>query len=380
MNILAVIFHFPPMSGGGVVVAVELINNFVKMGHKVTVITPELQWDGPIYDPKIEKVVRIIRIKIPSQNKIKVAARRCKGPLKDKINEISKECTFDFIFSIFHPFHMAPHAAIESAKILGIPSLIKIDDAVYQKATGFKAIQRRIEKVINSKALKNATKLFVVNEPTKKLVNKFYDVPNEKISVIPNGVDIKKFYHKDTNYKTIVFTGAMYHHRGIDILINAIPKIIKKFPEIKFSLIGEGPELSNLKKLAKEKKVVDNVSFEGWIDREEIPKKLANSIIGIGPLRETEVTQHALPIKVLEYMSASLPIIATKNTLPLEILKDSYNGYFINNANDLSEKIIYMLSNDKIRKILGKNSRKIVEKYDWQNITSKILNEFKNIN
>ena len=308
------------------------------MGHNVTVITPEIMWDGPIYNPKIEKSVKIIRVEVPSKNKIKVAARRCKGPLKNKILEISEKAKFDFIFSIFHPFHLAPHAAIESAQDLGIQSLIKIDDAIYQKSTGLKSIQRRIEKSINSKALKKASKLLVMNESTKKLVHNFYKIPLEKISIIPNGVEVSKFYSKENNKKTIVFSGAMYHHRGIDVLINAIPKIISIFPEIKFSLLGDGPEMANLKKLVKEKQVEDYVKFDGWIDRDDIPERLSNSIIGIGPLRETDVTQHALPIKVLEYMAASLPIIAAKNTLPKEILNDSNNGYFIDSKDDLAKK------------------------------------------
>ena len=140
MNILTVFFHFPPISGGGVVVAVELINNFAKMGHNVTVITPEIKWDGPTYVPKIEKSVKVVRVKVPFENKIKIAARRCKGPLKNKILEISKQTQFDLIFSIFHPFHLAPHAAVESAQKLGIPSLIKIDDAIYQKTTGLELL------------------------------------------------------------------------------------------------------------------------------------------------------------------------------------------------------------------------------------------------
>lgn len=380
MNILAVLFHFPPISGGGVVVAVELVNNFAKMGHDVTVITPKINWDGPVYEPKLEQSVKVVRVDVPFKNKIKVAARRCKNPLKNKIKEISEKTKFDLIFSIFHPFHLAPHAAIESAIPLGIPSLIKIDDAVYQKSTGLKSLQRRIEKSINSKALKKASKLFVVNESTKTLVHNFYNISLENISILPNGVDISKFFHEEVNKKTIVFSGAMYHHRGIDVLINAIPKIISQIPETKFSLIGDGPEMSELKKLVKEKHIEENVDFEGWIDIKEIPKRLAHSIIGIGPLRETDVTKHALPIKVLEYMSASLPIIAAKNTLPTEILEDSKNGYFISDVDDLASKIIHILENDKIRQNFGEHSRKMVEKYDWSKITSEIIDEYKKFN
>ena len=82
MNILVVVFHFPPISGGGVVVAVELVNNFAKLGHSVTVVTPNIVWDGAKYDPKLHPNVDVVKVDVPSKNQIKVAARRCKNYLK----------------------------------------------------------------------------------------------------------------------------------------------------------------------------------------------------------------------------------------------------------------------------------------------------------
>ena len=46
-------FHFPPISGGGVVVAVDLVNKLAEKGHEVTVLTPDLEWNGEKFNPKI---------------------------------------------------------------------------------------------------------------------------------------------------------------------------------------------------------------------------------------------------------------------------------------------------------------------------------------
>ena len=73
MKILAILFHFPPMSGGGVIVAVDIVNNFAKLGHKVTVITPNIEWSGPKFEAKIDSSIEIIRIDVPSKTKIKIA-------------------------------------------------------------------------------------------------------------------------------------------------------------------------------------------------------------------------------------------------------------------------------------------------------------------
>ena len=95
----------------------------------------------------------------------------------------------------------------------------------------------------------------------------------------------------------------MYYHRGLDILFDALPKVIEEIPEMKLVLLGEGPERGKLQKIVKDKKLEKNIKFVGWVDRNEIPEYLSKSSIGIGPLRSTTVTKNALPIKILEYMA-----------------------------------------------------------------------------
>jgi len=373
------VFHFPPISGGGVVVIVELANTLAKLGHDVTILTPDLKWTGAKYDPIINSKIKIIRTITPSNSNLKIAARRCFSNIKKKGIELGKDQKYDFILTIFHPFHFVPKAAVSCGKELGIPTIVKIDDAVYQKATGIKSIQRRIEKIYNTKTLQKATKILVSNENTKDLVNSFYNIPTSNISIIPNGVDVSQYTTKNLLSKKIIFSGAMYHHRGIDILLNAVPKIIKKIPDVKVILLGSGPEFEKLQEISKQKNISSNVDFKGWVNRKEIPMYLSEGSIGIGPLRSTEVTKDALPIKVLEYMASSLPIIAMKNTLPVDVLKNEENGYFIENEDELANKIILLLEDNKIQERMGQKSKDIVSKFDWSNIANAIIKEYENI-
>jgi len=373
MRILVMVFHFPPMSGGGVVLIVDIVNKLAELGNDVTVLTPEVDWNGEIYEPKINPNVEIIRVKIPSKSNIKVAARRCKSNMKAKGLEICTEKNFDFIFTIFHPFHLVPKAAVECAKQLGIPSIVKVDDAVYEKSSGLKSIQRKIEKVVNGRTLRNANHVLVSNEQTKKIVNQVYNVSVENISILPNGVDLSMFYATKKDPYKIVFSGAMYYHRGLDILLEAAPKIINEMPDVKIVLIGSGNELEKLKEISTKKNLDANVEFKGWIRRDDIPQNISNASIGLGPLRVTDVTEGALPIKVLEYMACSLPIIAQKGTLPDDVLVDEKNGYFIDGVDELAEKIVLLLKNSKQVEIMGKESLKMVQKFSWENVTKSIL-------
>ena len=380
MKILVLVFHFPPISGGGVVVITDIINKFAELGNDVTVITPDLDWNGEQFNPKINSKIKVIRTETSSRTKIKIAARRCQSNIKKTAIEIGKSNQFEFIFTIFHPFHLVPKAAVEAAKELDIPSIVKVDDAIYEKAVGIKSLQRKIEKMINGKTLRSGTKILVSNNDTKKIVIDEYNVKPEKISIIPNGVDLSLFdITTEKNPKKIVFAGAMYYHRGLDILLKAIPFVIKKIPDAKFVLLGSGAEMDKLKKIVSENKLEKVVEFKGWIKREKIPENISDASIGIGPLRLTDVTSRALPIKVLEYMAVSLPIIAQKGTLPEDVLENEKNGYFIENANDLAEKIILLLNQPKKVENMGIQSLKMVQKFSWDNVVKSIIEESKRI-
>jgi len=374
------VFHFPPISGGGVVVIVELANKFAELGHEVTILTPDLEWKGEKYEPQLNKKICIEKVSTPSRSNLKIAARRCHNNMREKGIELGKQNNYDFILSIFHPFHLVPKAAVDCGKEIQKPVLIKIDDEIYEKAKGIKKIQRRIEKMYNSKTLQNADKVLVMNDFTKKIINEYYSVSSNRISIVTNGTDLEKYYNSKENNKRVIFSGAMYHHRGIDVLLNCASQVIDQINDVEFLLLGDGPEMSRLREFVNKNNLSKNIIFKGWVKREEIPEFLATSSIGIGPLRTTDVTKGALPIKVLEYMASSLPILAMKETLPENILKDEINGYTITDSNELAEKIIHILKNDDLREQMGKNSNEMVQKFDWKNVTESIINEFRSIN
>ena len=159
--------------------------------------------------------------------------------------------------------------------------------------------------------------------------------------------------------------------------------LIKNTGKLEFKLVKDNyktwsKKLNKLKEIVIENNLKDNVEFTGWVDRNDIPKNIADASIGIGPLRLTDVTAGALPIKVLEYMAVSLPIIAQKGTLPDDVLVNEKNGYFIDGEDELAEKIITLLNDPKKIEEMGKNSLKMAQKFSWDNVVSQIIQISKN--
>ena len=98
------VFRFAPHSGGAVIVATEIANNLAKLGHEVTVLTPDFPQSGHRYEPELNSRVKVIRVETPSKSNLKVAARRCKPNLEKMGKSLGKKEKFDFVLTIFHPF------------------------------------------------------------------------------------------------------------------------------------------------------------------------------------------------------------------------------------------------------------------------------------
>lgn len=364
-------FHFPPMSGGGSVVITDIVNKMAELGHGVTVIVPDVQYDGEPYAPRLHPGVRVVRTETPSRTKIKIAARRCQANMRRAGQELGRGS--DFVFTVFHPFHLVPRAAIQCAERLGIPCVVKVDDAIYAKSTGIKSVQRRIEKMINGRTLRAAGRVLAVNDRTRSVIAREYGVRHERMSIVPNGVDLSMFpaAPPGRNPKKMVFTGGMYYHRGLDILLEAMPEIIRRVPDAELSLIGSGGEMQRLQEIVSERSLGDSVRFAGWIGRERIPDSISDAAVGIGPLRLTDVTAGALPVKVLEYMAASLPIVAQRGTLHGDVLDG--NGFFIDGADELADRLAFLLSHPEKARSMGERSARMVQKFSWDNIVDGIL-------
>jgi glycosyltransferase involved in cell wall biosynthesis len=270
---------------------------------------------------------------------------------------------------------------VECAKKLSIRSMIKVEDIAFERPKNvMKKMQRSIEQRSNAKALNAADQIFVVNRYVAKQAQELYGVAADKIIIAPNGVNIDRFRvnRKGDPGKTVVFTGVMYYHRGLDFLIENASQIIEQNSDVKFRLVGAGPEKDKLQKLVSEKKIGQYFEFTGWVGWHEIPQILADAAIGLGPLKRTDVTRQAIPIKVLEYMASGLPVVALTETLPNDVLRHMENGYHVSDGEDFVEKVTKLLKDKDLNINMGVMSREIVEKeFDWKIVVGKMFRNYK---
>ena len=196
-------------------------------------------------------------------------------------------------------------------------------------------------------------------------------VPEEKIAIIPNGIDLseygnlppkgsfKKKFSIDDNEKIILYLGRIHRIKGIDTLVKAFASIIEKLKDVKLVVVGpDDGYLSACKKLATQLKVEEKVQFPG-------------ALFGIEKLEAyVDADIFALPSRyeifgnvVLESYACSKPVVATRVGGLQDIVSHGKTGLLIKpgDVKELSSAIFTLLNDDKTRINMGMYARRVVE-------------------
>ncbi len=212
--------------------------------------------------------------------------------------------------------------------------------------------------VANSKAVKN----YLVNA----------GVAAGKIEVIYNGLDLRRLAPSeknrrkiceeinlpfDENIKFITLAANLRHKvKNQSMFLHAAKKVSEKFPLAHFVLAGEGELKNDLENLAKHLQIADRTHFTGRCAK--IPELLSVSFTGV-------LTSFAegFSNSILEYMSANLPVVATNVGGASEAITPGETGFLVesDDAEAMSEKLIWLLENPAKAETMGKLGRKTIE-------------------
>lgn len=139
------------------------------------------------------------------------------------------------------------------------------------------------------------------------------------IHILPNGVDWDNFASsrdRDRTGRTLVYVGNVIDWAGVELAIRAMPRIRDGYPDAKLRIVGGGLQdyMRYLRTMVEELRVQDCVELLGERPRDELAALLEDADIGLANSKPVLFRKYACPIKVLEYMAAGLPVIATENT------------------------------------------------------------------
>lgn len=203
-----------------------------------------------------------------------------------------------------------------------------------------------------------------------------YDVPREKVVAITNGVDtdhyapeladhIRDRYDLQDSY-VILFVGRMVRKKGIDVMVEAAPDIVKAHPETEFLIVGGSEEYARhgneIIRAIRNSNLSNKFTVLQSVPESELPDYYNAADVAVVPSRGYE----SIPTVVFEAMACGLPVVGTnKWGIPHQL---GYTNTLIpeDDNNALSGKLTGILDNPTERENLGKRNReRAVNKFDW---------------
>jgi glycosyltransferase involved in cell wall biosynthesis len=199
-----------------------------------------------------------------------------------------------------------------------------------------------------------------------------------KIKIIPNGIFLKDFQGKEKVYKepTICAISRLTPKKRIKDIIKAIYLVKKEIPNIKLIIVGKGNEIIKLKRLTKELNLEKNIKFTGFVkEHKNVIKILKKSQIFCLPS-----TLEGFGIVILEAMAANIPYICSDIEVLKEVTKNGIGGLIFKRKNykDLAKKIQQLIKDKNLYSKKIKEAKKEIKKYDWNIISKKIEEIYKN--
>lgn len=190
----------------------------------------------------------------------------------------------------------------------------------------------------------------------------------KNVYVIPNAVNVDLFHPGEeppSGNPRILFVGRLGKEKRLEVLIDAASSVLKEYPEAKFQIIGKGVHGDWYKKLVKEKDLSSNFVFEGYVSFPDLIKAYQEcDVFAIPSDTETQ------GLVTLEAMACEKPVIGANARGLKDVITHEDDGYLFSpgNPSELSNYLLQLLEDDKLRRKMGKRAREKAKEFSAEKI------------
>ncbi len=374
---------YPPFING-VSTSVSMLKHALeKKGHTVYVVTVNPDNMKYVYNEE-EHVIRIPGVPIG------IYDYRLTGiyPLK-AINTV-KGWNLDIIHS-HTEFGIGTFARL-IAKQLNIPLVhtyhTMYEDYIHYITKGYfdKSSKKIVEYLTLFYCDKTASELIVPTKKTYDLFIEKYKI-DKNVHIVPTGIEIERFYDenidrekllklrealnlKETDFVT-VFVGRLAEEKNVTYLLDVQKNISKEYKNIKFVIVGDGPDFDKYKKFVEENNLQNSVILTGKVPWEEIPYyyHLAKVFL-TASVTETQ------GLTVIEAMAAGVTPVCIKDESFLNTVINDFNGKIFETKEECKEAILEYYNKQSLLERHSKQARINSEQYSSNTFAEAILNVY----
>lgn len=398
MKILYVSQYFPPEMGAPAARADELSRHWAEMGHDVTVLTgfpnhptgvvpPEWRTRfRKLHDSEIVDGVRVVRTwlwPLPNRKaheRIRNYASFCASAALSGLGVAKPDVVIGT-----SPQLLVALSAWWIAMWKHVPFVFEVRDLWPESLAavgvgGEGTLLHRTLGAIAGFLYRRADRIVVVTPAFKDHLIRYWSVPEEKISIVENGVETGLFrpdpaaveVRKELRLERvqgndrflICYIGTMGMAHGLETLIAAAEELEKTLPRAVFLLIGEGAEKQHIVDMAAARGLT-NMQFLGQQSRHQIPAFVSAADICLVMLKKTDLFKTVIPTKLLEYMACERAVLVAVDGQARQIVEEAQAGVFVEpeDSQALAMAICALEREPEQRRQMGINGRRyIVEK------------------
>ena len=270
--------------------------------------------------------------------------------------------------------------ALSVGRSMNIPVLYEVrafwEDAAVDHGTSRQGGPRYLaSRALETFALRRANHVTTICEGLRQdIVAR--GIPEDKVTVIPNAVDIDAFEFDMTpdlalkaalgltDCVVVGFIGSFYAYEGLDLLLAALPSVLQRLPRVRLLLVGGGPEGPALKALAERLGVAAKVVFAGRVPHHDVHRYSSIVDVFVFPRHSMRLTELVTPLKPLEAMAHGRLVIASDVGGHKELIRDGETGVLFraDDVASLSDAIVRLLGERERWPRLVKQGRAFVER------------------
>jgi len=253
-----------------------------------------------------------------------------------------------------------------------VHSLVARDYKMAEWAGFLEHINRKIMAFLeNTIILRSLTDVIVVSPKMRELIE---DKSNAKMYIIPNGIDpqeVRDIAPRSVKHPSVLYVGRLTKRKGIDVLLKAMPEIIRSIPQTSLLVLGTGPQEDELRRLVDDVGMGKNVNLLGFISGGEKYAYYKSADVCVVP----SIDYDYAPIVLSEAMFCGKPIVASGVGGIPQIVDDKKTGLLVkpNDVDELADRIIVLLRDKKLRDRMGEAGRKKMMNFTWDRIASKTI-------
>lgn len=362
---------YPYVKGGSEKRYWEISRRFAEEDeiHVFTMRSPEMKAEEIAENVSIHRIFRFEELYTDSgRRRIWPAVGYSLALLKETLGEFDR---FDVVDCSSFPYIPVLPAKILSGKWHSplIVTFHEVWGSYWNEYLG-RSMSSQMGILFEEMAARIPDRIVAVSQWTASALNRTYGVPESKIDVVPNGVDLGLFDSVDVKRDAfkVLFVGRLIHHKHLDWLIAAMSIVKKRFPSSSLHVVGDGPLGHELKSLVAQYSLSKSTKFYGVLPSyRSIAEQMKSASVLVSPS-----TREGFNMVALEATIAGTPVVivdAPQNAA-LDFVKDRRTGLVVEMGNPraIADAITELFEDAKLRKRLVENAAQTARGYSWDKV------------